>query len=130
MKSIFIVLITLLSFTSLFAQNCDCSKFRTGSFEIANQDGTVSKIKRTETKQTETNENVKLKDKVVWVDNCTYKLIPISIQDKTQTVGPDILVFTFIETMEHAYIVHVLIEGKDFEIDAKVYEKGYLNYDK
>ncbi len=120
----------IVSFSS-FSQTCDCKKFRTGKFEIANQDGTVSHVTRTKTKQTEKNDFVKTVDQIVWIDDCTFKLIPISVKDKEYGIGYDILQFRFIETFEHAYIVHVTMEKKeDFGLDVKVYEKGYLNYDK
>jgi|GEM_PF-2439961 len=127
-RILFIIFITANCFAGT-AQTCDCKKFRTGTFEIANPDGTVSTVVRTETKQTEKNGRSKVIADIIWVDNCTFKIVPTSIKDKTHTVGPQTIRCTFIETMEHAYIVHASLEGEDFEMDAKVYEKGYLNYD-
>jgi hypothetical protein len=113
------------------SQTCDCNKFRTGDFEITSPDGTISRIHRTETKQIEKNAHAKIIDRVVWIDRCSFKLVPISIKDKNEKIGADIINFTFIETFDHAYIVRITIEGKkDFEISAKVYERGYLDYDK
>lgn len=130
MKTLLIIILTVTNSYLLCAQNCDCTKFRTGTFEIANPDGTVSTVVRTETQQTEKNGRSKIIADIIWVDNCTFKIVPTSIKDKTNTIGPQTIRCTFIETMDHAYIAHVSLEGEDFEMDAKVYEKGYLNYDR
>lgn len=129
MKTLLIIITIVTSPYLLCAQNCDCTKFRTGTFEITNPDGTISTVIRTEKKQTEKNGSSKVIADIVWVDNCTFKIVPTSIKDKTNTVGPQTIICTFIETMEHAYIAHLSLEGEDFEMDAKIYEKGYLNYD-
>lgn len=115
---------------SASAQTCDCAKYKTGKFELDNQNGTISQIVRTKKFQTETMNDSKLKDEVVWVDDCTYKVIPLKRKDETGMIGDQVMVFHFIETLEHAYVVHVTLEGvPDFSVDVKVYEKGYLNYD-
>ncbi len=55
----------------------------------------------------------------------------IKLKDEEGFIGNDILIFKIIETFEHAYLVKVTMENnKDFMIDVKVYEFGYLDYDK
>lgn len=72
---------TLLSFTLLFisytlsAQTINCQSFRVGDFQNI-EDGVVkADIKRTEEFQFEEMGNIKVKLKVEWIDDCTYKLI-------------------------------------------------------
>ncbi|MDG1332093.1 MAG: hypothetical protein P8P74_07175 [Crocinitomicaceae bacterium] len=115
----------LVIFLSLSVQAQDCDKFKTGTFEVDNEDGTVSIIKRTKKYQTEGNGNVKLKDKIVWLSDCSYQLIPVKIKDNTGLIGDEILTFTFVKTFEYSYIVAISGLG-DQIFEVRVYEEGYL----
>ena len=115
---------------SVLGQTCDCNKFRTGNFEVSNPDGTVSQIKRTETKQIERTGKVKTTHAVVWVDACTFKLKPLSIKDKSERISSDVVKVVFIETYDHGYLAKVSIEGTDIQVNAMIYERGYLNSSK
>ncbi len=108
----------------------DCVRFKTGSFEIDNMDGTISTIIRTKKFQEEKSPNFIGKDKVKWIDECSFQLIPLEINDKTGKIGSQILTMTIVETGTHHYVVNVTGLGEGIEIRSKVYEKGYLNYDK
>ena len=112
-------------FLCLSVQAQDCNKYKTGIFEIDNLDGTVSVIKRTKKFQIETCGRIKTKDKVVWLSDCSYSLIPVNIKDKSGLIGDDVLTFTFIETFDHSYVVEITGLG-DMIIPAQVFEKGYL----
>lgn len=107
----------------------NCERFKIGSFEIDNMDGTISTIVRTKKYQEEVSPNFTGKDKIKWIDECSFQLIPIELNDKTGKVGPQILTVTIIETGEHHYVMKVTGLGEGIEIHGKVYEKGYLNYD-
>jgi len=78
-------------FLCLSAQAQDCNKYKTGTFEIDNLDGTVSVIKRTKKFQKESSGEIKTKDKIVWLNDCSYKLIPVRIKDKSGLIGDEIL---------------------------------------
>lgn len=107
----------------------DCVRFKTGSFEIDNKDGTISTIVRTKKFQKEKSSRLKVKDKVRWISDCSFQLIPIKLMDETGKIGSDILTMTIIETGMHHYLMKVTGLGEGIEIYGKVYEKGYLNYD-
>lgn len=107
----------------------DCTRFKTGSFEIDNMDGTISTIIRTKKFQEEKSPNFIGKDKVKWIDECSFQLIPLEINDKTGKIGSQILTVRIVETGEHHYVMKVTGLGEGIEIHGKVYEKGYLDYD-
>lgn len=112
-------------FLCLSTQAQDCNKYKTGTFEIDNLDGTISVIKRTKKFQTESNGEIKTKDRIVWLNECSYKLIPVRIKDKSGLIGDDILTFTIIKTFDHSYVVQ--IRGlEDMVFEAQVFEQGYL----
>ena len=115
----------LFLFLCLNAQAQDCEKYKTGTFEIDNQDGTISVIKRTKKFQTESNGEIKTKDKIVWLSDCSYKLIPVKIKDKSGLIGDEVLTFTFVKTFDHSYVVEITGMG-DMVFEARVYEQGYL----
>lgn len=102
----------------------DCSDFKTGKFVVPSDEFGDSYIKRTKKYQIETGtdlrtgESFKVKDKIVWLDECTYRLFPISNKG-AMLVGDDVLTFKIIETGEDYYLVH--ITGlENFEMVARV----------
>jgi hypothetical protein len=123
-----ILLFSLFTINQFFAQmSCDCGKYRIGKFEVSNGDGTESVIKRTKKIQIELSNGIEIKNKVVWIDRCTYKLFPIEINDKRDIILNEVLIFKIIETSEHSYKVEVTFESKDSPpIIFVVYEFGYL----
>jgi len=126
MKLIITPLVCIFWSICLIGQNdLDCMQFKYGKFEIDNGDGTTSIIERKGKYQTETSQGVKAKDEVVWIDDCSYKLIPKKLYDKSGEIQADILYFTFIKTFENSYIIRVT-DKKNFEVDVKVYKYGYL----
>lgn len=101
----------------------------TGKFEVQNPDGSISQIKRTKKFQFEKTDLFKGKDRVKWIDNCTYQLIPLKIVDDSGMVGPEILTIQIVMIGEHHYVFKATGIG-DSVIPGKVYEKGFLEYDK
>ena len=115
----------LFVFLSLSVQAQDCDKYKIGTFEVDNEDGTVSVIKRTKKYQTETCGDLKVKDKIVWLSDCSYKLVPVKTEKKLGEIGEMVLVFTFVKTFEHSYIVEITGVG-DQVFEVRVFEEGYL----
>ncbi len=91
----------------------DCASHKTGKYIVKNARIGDTYIKRTKKYQIESVKNpstglvTKTKDKIVWIDDCTYRLIPIKIDDPSGIVGDDILTFELIETGEDYYVVSV-----------------------
>lgn len=103
----------------------DCSKYKTGKFVVKSEEFGNNYIKRTKKYQIETSTNpqtgakTKTKDRVVWLNECTYQLIPIKTKDPDNIIKDNILTFEITEAGSDYYIVHV--SGiENFEIDAKV----------
>lgn len=115
----------LFIFFCFCAEAQDCGKYKTGVFEVDNMDGTVSVIKRTKKYQIESNRDIKTKDRIVWLSDCSYKLIPIKIKDKSGKIGNEVLTFTFVKINDHSYEVEITGLG-NMVIPATVYEKGHL----
>lgn len=129
----FIILLTFVSsyYTGFSQIRCDCDKYRTGKFEVDNHDGTISYITRTGKIQSERSKGYKGKDKIEWLDECSYRLIPLKVKDKRGAVGTEILTFRIVETHLHYYIVRISgARHLDTAVYVKVYERGYLYYDK
>lgn len=98
MKPITTILL-LITFATGYSQDIDCSKFKTGYFQnIDSKDGNTF-IKRTKKYQYETDvaTGVKIKLKVVWLNECTYKLTLIKgnakwKKEKQIPNNPDLIV--------------------------------------
>jgi hypothetical protein len=119
-------ILSILFFLVCFGTNAqDCDRFKTGTFEVDNMDGTVSVIKRTKKYQSESNGDIKVKDKIVWLSDCSYKLIPVKTDKKLGDIAELELVFTIVKTFDHSYIVEIT-GVPDMVIEARVYEEGYL----
>lgn len=122
-----IIVVCYLFFNSivLFGQSPDCNRFKTGKFEIENPNNTKSVIKRTKKYQIEKSNGIKLKCKIVWVNDCTYKMIPVYLKDDTGIIGDDILIFEIVETTAHSYTA-ILLNPDLVSTVAVVYEYGFL----
>lgn len=89
-----------------------------------NSDGTVSTIKRTEKYQIERSKGFMTKDRIEWVSECEYRLIPVKIKDKLGQMGNAILTFTILEIKQYSYVVRVSGCGDPFDVE--VFEKGHV----
>lgn len=108
MKLILITKVCLFWSIYLIGQNdLDCIQFKFGKFEVDNGNGTTSIIERKGKYQIETSRGVKSKDEIVWIDDCSYKLIPKSLSDESGVIQSEILYFTIIDTSENTYVVRV-----------------------
>lgn len=118
------VVFSLILTTTAFSQ-VDCSAYKTGKFVVRSEEYGDNFIKRTKKYQIETGmdlqtgKKIRTKDKVVWIDECTYQLLPVKSKNMDDTMRGVILTFRIIETGDDYYMVHISgIEG--FEIRAKV----------
>ncbi|MCR9173688.1 MAG: hypothetical protein NXI10_14395 [bacterium] len=112
MKKIFTAAVMLICTTTAWGQ-VDCESYKTGKFVLRSPEYGDAYITRTRKYQKEkvtnpnTGEVTKLKDRIVWIDDCTYRLIPVKIDDPEGVVGDEILTFKIIETGEDYYVVKV-----------------------
>ena len=107
MRFLILLLLSVAS-NNLFGQTkLTCSKFRTGKFEVMAADGLVMTIDRTENLQTETINGVSSKYDVVWVDDCSYKLIPRFVIENTE-IDIDSFLFTIIKMEDHSYTLQII----------------------
>jgi len=123
MNNILTTLIILLFTVTINAQNKpDCLAYKKGKFKV---DGSTSGIiTRTKKHQFEKSDNVNVKDKIVWLSECKYKLIPVKLKkDKNNTITPAkdwVLYFEIIETGKDYYIVKITNDKNDFTAEAKM----------
>ena len=123
MKNILTTLIILLFTVTINAQNNpDCLAYKKGKFKV---DGSTSGIiTRTKKYQFEKSDNVNIKDKIVWLSDCKYKLIPVKLKkDKNNTITPIkdwVLYFEIIETGKDYYIVKITNDKNDFTAETKM----------
>ena len=91
----------------------DCEAYKIGKFVAKSSRLGDTYIKRTKKYQIEKVKNptsglvTKTKDKIVWLSDCTYKLIPVKIDDPTGVVGDEELIFEFVQTGEDYYVVSI-----------------------
>lgn len=109
MKKLTILLIPILLITvNTFAQ-LDCSKFKTGKFQIIENGEGKDKIERNDSIQIEQYGKVIIKLKIEWIDECSYRLSFLegnkawkkSIDKDRPT--PDLIV-RIIEVKENSYV--------------------------
>ena len=80
MKSL-AVLMLVLSSGLCFAQELKCKSLKIGKFKLEDEQSGVTIITRTETIQREENEKYGIitEDKIEWINDCTFKLIPYRV---------------------------------------------------
>ncbi len=107
-----ILLIALVLFN---CEQADCEKFKTGTFKnYENGKWTKTTITRTADFQIELNKetNEESKDKVTWIDDCTYRLTSITYKNKPVTKTTPDLIVKIINVETDYYEVEASIEGK------------------
>lgn len=120
MKSILSIALFLCIPFVQFAQESDCSNFKTGEFQIIDQDGPGTLIKRTKKYQYETgSDGLKIKLKIEWPDDCTYTLTFVKgnkvWKEKNPTTTSKKLVVRITSTSENSYEQASQFEGSDME---------------
>lgn len=130
MKSVLLPILLLLT-SSTFSQDkeCDCSKYKTGTFILDNTDGTFSKIERNATTQKETMGKFKTINKIKWINDCSYIIINDKAKGNAKKVNIGDLLLTIVETGEHHYVATIKADFIPQALVVKIYEEGHLNYD-
>jgi len=86
----------------------NCSRVKTGSFQIESARNGITKIERSKNFQIEENESIgyKLKLKIDWLDECTYTLTPVEdlTNSKNGKVPARVLTCQIVEVNEDNYI--------------------------
>ena len=87
MRTLLFILALFTSINSFSQQTADnCFHFKTGKFSYSDSVGVVTKITRTNNRQTEVNTQTGLltKSKISWISKCEYKLTQIWANRKVQ----------------------------------------------
>jgi hypothetical protein len=95
--------------SQLAAQPNKCAKFKTGYYENIDPGGKNTYIKRTANIQTEWEKmlGAKLRLKITWIDDCTYKLRPLGGNAQWKKENPHAL-------DKHELIVRITDTGDDY----------------
>jgi len=123
MRILILIFAGFLSFATMDGQSVeslDCSKFRVGTFHMMTDYSGLSIIKRNNNFQIETNQKLgtKVKLKVQWIDNCTYKLTLVKGKkkgDKEYKFAKMPLIVTIVSTDGNSYTQISKFEGYDEE---------------
>ena len=75
MKKVAVVIVLIFLETVSFAQNLNCSDFKKGTFVNIRENVQKETIKRTSKYQYEKIEDKRIKLRIAWLDECTYKLV-------------------------------------------------------
>ncbi len=123
----YLLLGLLLSFPALgFNQEKDCQRFKDGNFIIRDKRNGAIYLKRKGNLQIETAERdkVKLKFKVVWLDECTYTLTLTKIARNPQKIPFDksmILTVQILETKKNSYIQRSTSNKSETEYESEIF---------
>ncbi len=80
MKQI-VFFLTVLFIGTLYSQNSECENFKIGEFQNIEKGIVKAEIKRTEKFQFERFDDIEIKLKIVWINDCSYRLIFIEGND-------------------------------------------------
>jgi hypothetical protein len=122
---IFNVIVSL-SFCFVGFSQVDCESYRTGKFVVKSEEYGDSYITRTKDYQIEeaispiNGKKIKIKDKIVWVNDCSYQLFPYKLKDSSKLITDNVLTFRIVETAADYYLVYVSGLGKMHDITVKV----------
>ena len=108
-QAILFTIVSLLFCVNMKAQEVNCNKFKTGTFEhFVDGKFTGTIIKRGIDFQFETNKKkrVQTKDKITWLDDCSFKLTMVGGGDNDSN-----LIIRIIETGESHYVYDVWAES-------------------
>ncbi|WP_092980535.1 hypothetical protein [Robiginitalea myxolifaciens] len=113
----------LLFFTSSFAQELACDRFKTGKFLMEDPNTGKNYITRTATTQIEDvpDLGIKVELNIRWEDECTFVLTLKKVLENTsgREVGDFELISKITETGEDYFLVSSRIEGMDLIMDRK-----------
>lgn len=104
---------------SLILLSCkpnDCKEFKTGKFKnYENGEWTNTIITRTDEFQIELNKktNEESKDKITWIDDCTYRLTSITYKNKPVTKTTPDLIVKIVNVGTDFYDIEASVEGKE-----------------
>jgi hypothetical protein len=128
MKNNIILLTFLLSHLSVHAQeNHKCLNFHLGNYKV--EGDSMTTIRRTKKYQIEKNKEVKTKDKIIWVSDCKYKLVPLRVlKDKNGIIQDWILFFEIIETGDNYYIVRITNDSNDYTYEVKTFNNHFISH--
>lgn len=129
-KHMLLLLICLTYLNVSFSQeSCDCKKFKTGKFQTVLLDSETI-IVRKRKYQKEFFDGEVFKDKIIWLDDCVYKLLPIN-SSVSSDVSREVLICEIVKTEDHSYTVKYIFESGNYPpSEIVIYELGYIGFGK
>ena len=118
--------IICLSFCFIGFGQTDCESYRTGKFIIKSKEFGDTYMTRTDKYQIEeavsvvNGKKIKIKDKIVWLNDCTYQLLPYKLKDSSKLITDNVLTFKIVETGKDFYLVHVSGLGEMYDMTVRV----------
>ncbi len=115
MKILNLIQLAMLISSSLFGQS-DCEKFKTGKFKNIENGILKSTIQRNDSIQIEEYAGKKVRPRIIWESDCSYRLSFLSANDNWQKTKPkneltaDLLV-RITEVNENTYVQEAKFEG-------------------
>ena len=108
--------ILLIAIVLVSCNQSDCENFQIGTFKnYGNGKWTKTTITRTTDLQIELNEvtNEESKDKITWIDDCTYRLTSLTYKNKPVTKTTPDLIVKIVNVGTDYYEIEASIEGKE-----------------
>lgn len=122
-----ILLIFSLLISTIYGQE-DCAKFKTGKFKNIENGIVAAEIERDDTIQIEKYGEIEVRLKIVWIDDCNYRLIFIEGNDAfwnsrpKDSPTPDLIV-RIIETNENSYLQESRFDNEEvFNYKSKIFK--------
>lgn len=115
MRALLFISFLIVSISGVFAQ--DCAKYKTGTFTIDAEGYENYVLKRTKKFQIESTGNDKVKYKIEWIDDCSYKLMS---RKKTGTIEDNDVFCEIVKTGEDFYVVKAWMDGSDNVFELRV----------
>jgi hypothetical protein len=124
MKYILLLTVVIMASNHSKAQTKNCLRVHEGTFKLTSEQGTTI-IKRTKTKQIETDPKIKFKATydVVWLDDCTYQLRkPKLISGDPRLAGnsSSVLTVKIIEVKAKSYVVRTSANFTDMVLEREI----------
>ena len=121
-----ILLLFLTTYPAFCQTENDCRKFRTGQYETFDAIGERSVISRTKKYQLESTSGRERRLRILWIDDCTYKLIPAEVYKRTGEKTNLYMTITIDQIYDYGYSGRCTIGNAPEFVDIMMYNYEYV----